>query len=326
VESLLKFLPSRGQPYAVRFGAATILVAGFFLFSLGAEVETGRLRFFFLVPPVLLASVLYDRESGFLATGLGALALATQLNWHGNAAANLIALTSFAIIAWFIAIFGEALRSALQRGLAAQQELRLLLQEQRHRIKNDLALASSLIGLQARSQSSPLVRAALEDAVKRLNIIARTQDHLQVAASRQQTVNVQEYLEELCCNLGDALRDVRPIAIRVMSDKVVVSSPQATSIGLIVNELVTNALKYAFPGEQAGTINLMLRRGAGNLAIVVEDNGVGPPEDVHAGLGLRLVRLLVEQSGGGLRQESATPGYRVAITIPKDLCEERNAQ
>jgi two-component sensor histidine kinase len=153
----------------------------------------------------------------------------------------------------------------------------------------------------------------------------RTQDHLQFA-NRQQALNVQEYLEELCCNLGDALRDVRPIAIRVTSDKVVLSSRQATSIGLIVNELVTNALKYAFPGEQAGTINVTLRRGNDKITILVEDNGVGPSEGVQAGLGLRLVRLLVEQSGGGLSQEFTTPGYRVVITLPKDPSEERYAQ
>jgi two-component sensor histidine kinase len=295
------------------------------LFSLGAEAETGRLRFFFLIPPVLLTSVLYDRQCGFLATGLGTLALASQLNWHADPVANLIPLTTFAIVAWFIALFGEALRSALDRGLAAQQELLLLLREQRHRIKNDLALASSLIGLQARSQSSPLVRAALESAVKRLQVIAETQDHLQFAAG-DQAVKLQEYLEELCWKLGEALRDVAPIAIRVTSDKVVLSSRQATRIGLIVNELVTNALKYAFPEGQAGTIEVTLRRGPANLTIVVEDNGVGRREDAHAGLGSTLVMLLVEQSGGNIKWESATPGYRIVISIPNRLAEERGAE
>ena len=139
-------------------------------------------------------------------------------------------------------------------------------------------------------------------------------------------MNVQQYLEELCWNLGEALRDIRPIAIRVMSDKVVLSSRQATRIGLIVNELVTNALKYAFPGEQAGTINVLLRRGTAELTIVVEDNGVGHPEDEQDGLGSRLVRLLAEQSGGSIKRGSATPGYRLVITIPNDLSEEREVQ
>jgi two-component sensor histidine kinase len=182
-----------------------------------------------------------------------------------------------------------------------------------------------LIGIQARSQSNPLVRAALEGAVKRLHVIAQTQDHLHFT-NGEQAVNVQEYLEQLCWNLGEALRDVRPIAIQVTPDEVVLSSRQATRIGLIVNELVTNALKYAFPGEQAGTIKVTLRPGTGKLTIGVEDNGVGHPEDAQAGLGSRLVRLLVEQSGGSIKCEWATPGYRVVITIPNDLSKGRDAQ
>jgi two-component sensor histidine kinase len=324
VETLLKFLPAADQPRAVRYGATVILVAVFFLFSLGAKVASGPFGFFFLIPPVVLASVLYDRGSGFLATGLGVLALASQLDWQADLVGHLVALTIFAIVALFIAVFCEALRSALERGLMAQQELQVLLQEQRHRIKNDLALASSLITLQARSQANPPARAALESAVTRLHVIAQSQDHLQ-AATGDRVVNLQEYLEELCWKLGEALRDVRPIAIRVDADKVIMNSRQATRIGLIVNELVTNALKYAFPEGQAGTIQVTLRRGPTNLTVTVEDNGVGCPEDTQLGLGSRLVPLLVQQSGGSIRWESAAPGYRVVITIPNELSEDDNA-
>jgi K+-sensing histidine kinase KdpD len=170
-----------------------VLVAVFFLFSLGAKAAAGPFGFLFLILPVLLASILFDRGSGFLATALGVLALASQLDWQANPTGHLVALTIFAIVALFIAVSREALRSALERGLAAQQELQLLLHEQRHRIKNDLALASSLTALQARSQSSPSVRAALESAIARLHVIAQTQDHLQFATG-DQSVNMQEYL------------------------------------------------------------------------------------------------------------------------------------
>jgi two-component sensor histidine kinase len=296
-----------------------------FLFSLGAKVASGPFGFFFLIPPVVLASVLYDRGSGFLATGLGVLALASQLDWQADPAGHLVALTIFAIVTMFIAVFCEALRSALERGLGAQQELQLLLQEQRHRIKNDLALASSLITLQGRSQSSPSARAALESAAARLNVIAQSQDHLQFSTG-DRAVNMQEYLEELCWKLGEALRDVRPIAIRVYSDKIIMDSRQATRIGLIVNELATNALKHAFPEGQAGTIQVTLRRGPTNLTLVVEDNGAGRPDDAQVGLGSRLIPLLVRQSGGSIRWESANPGYRVVITIPDGFSGDRNAQ
>jgi two-component system, sensor histidine kinase PdtaS len=205
----------------------------------------------------------------------------------------------------------------LERGLAAQQELQLLLQEQRHRIKNDLALFSSMLALQARSQSIPPVRAALEGAVARLHAIARVQDHLQSATDDQIVVNMQEYLEDVCWRLGEALRDIRPIALRVDSEEVMLDAKQAMRIGLIVNELATNALKHGFPGDRAGTIQVKLHRRPTELTIVVEDNGVGCPENQQDGLGSRVVSLLAQQSGGSIKRESVNPGCRVVITMPQ---------
>ncbi len=113
MDRLLKFLPPRGQPRVIRYGAAVVLVAVFFLFSLGAGVAAGPFEFVFLILPVLLASVLYDRGSGFLAAGLGVLAMASQLDWQVDRVGHLVALTVFGIVALFIAVFCEALRSAL---------------------------------------------------------------------------------------------------------------------------------------------------------------------------------------------------------------------
>jgi two-component sensor histidine kinase len=315
VETLLKLLPPAGQSRVIRYGAAVVLVAVFFLLSLGAGVAAGPFEFIFLILPVLLASVLYDRGSGFLATGLGGLAMASQLDWQADPVGHLVALTVFGIVALFIAVFCETLRSALERGLAAQQELQLLLQEQRHRMKNDLALLSSMIALQARSQSSPPVRAALESAVSRLHVIAEGQAHFQ-SATGDQTVNMQDYLEDVCWRLGEALRDIRPIAVRVDSEQLIIDSRQAIRIGLMVNELATNALKHAFPGERGGTIQVRLQRLSTGLMVVVEDDGVGCREDAQGGLGSRVVPLLAQQSGGSIKRESANPGCRVVITIP----------
>jgi K+-sensing histidine kinase KdpD len=123
VETLLKFLPSPGQPRVVRYGVAVVLVAVFFLFSLAAGIAVGPFEFLFLILPVLLASVLYDRGSGFLAAGLSVLAMASQLDWRADPLGNLVALVIFAIVASFVAVFCEGLRKALERGAAAQEEL-----------------------------------------------------------------------------------------------------------------------------------------------------------------------------------------------------------
>jgi two-component sensor histidine kinase len=324
VEALLKFLPSPGQPRAVRYGIAVVLVAVFFVFSLAAGIAVGPFEFLFLILPVLLASVLYDRGSGFLASGLSILAMASQLDWRADPVGNLAALVIFAIVASFVAVFCEALRKALERGAAAQEELKLLLAEQRHRMKNDLALLSSMITLQARSQASPPVRTALESAAARLHVFAKGQDQLQFATG-DQTVHMQEYLEDVCQRLGEALRGVRPIAVRVDCENVIINSQQAIRIGLMVNELATNALKHAFPNDRGGTIQVRLQRRPSDLIIMVEDDGVGCPEQLQIGLGSRLITLLAEQSGGSIKRETANPGCRAVITIPHGLSENGNA-
>jgi two-component sensor histidine kinase len=323
VDSLLKFVPSPNQPHAVRYGVAILLVAMFFVLRLGAEEVVGPYGFIFFIPPVLLASILFDRGSGFVATGASVLAMVSLLDWQADPIGHIVALTIFTIVALFIAVVSEALRMELERGAAAQQELQLLLQEQRHRIKNDLALLSSMIALQARSHSNPPVRAALESAVARLHVIAEGQDYLQ-SATGDRGVNMHEYLEDVCRRLGEALRDVRPIALRVDSEEVMLDTRQAIRIGLIVNELVTNALKHAFPAERAGTVQVRLRRRPTDLTFVVEDDGVGCPEDAQVGLGSRLVMLLVQQSGGSIKRQSANPGCRVVITIPNGLPDDRS--
>jgi two-component system, sensor histidine kinase PdtaS len=131
-----------------------------------------------------------------------------------------------------------------------------------------------------------------------------------------QTVNMLQYLEAVCWRLGEALRDVRPIAVSVDAENATLDGRQAVRIGVGVNELVTNAMKHAFPGDRGGTIQVRLLRRPTDLIIIVEDDGAGCPEDAQVGLGSRLVMLLAQQSGGIIKRESAKPGCRVVITIP----------
>jgi K+-sensing histidine kinase KdpD len=92
---------------------------------------------------------------------------------------------------------------------------------------------------------------------------------------------------------------------------------RAVSIGLIVNVLVTNAFKYAFPDDRGGIVNVILHRASDDkLELVVEDNGKGCPNDAQEGLGSRIVCLLVQQLGSTITRASANPGCRVSLAIP----------
>jgi two-component sensor histidine kinase len=315
VQSLLKLLPSKPQPLLVRGGVTAALVGVFFAFRLGAGSAAGQYSFIFFIPPVLLAAIVFDGASGVFAIALSALGVALLLDWQTDPVHHAAALTLFVVVALFVALVGEGMRTALEREQSAQQEAELLLQEQGHRIKNDLTIACSLITLQARAQKQEIVRAALESTVARLNVLAKSHDHLRITSSDQVT-DMQEYLAEICLNLGNALRGIRPIAVEVHADHVVAQGQKATRIGLIVNELVTNALKHAFPNDSTGRIAVELHRTALELTLVVEDNGVGCPEGAADGLGSRLTALLVQQLHGKMLRENANPGCRIVITIP----------
>jgi two-component sensor histidine kinase len=97
--------------------------------------------------------------------------------------------------------------------------------------------------------------------------------------------------------------------MNVSASQIYLRSDKAVAIGLIVNELVTNAFKYAFPDGCSGVVSLTLHRGRpGELELKVEDNGKGCPDDAAKGLGSRIVQLLAEQLTGVLKREDAHPG------------------
>lgn len=315
VESILKFLPERPQPILVRYGMSAVMVLVFFAFRLGAGPAAGQYSFIFFIPPILAASVLFDRGSGFFATGLTTILVAALLDWRVGAMNHVAALTLFVCVSVFVVIVGEGMRKALERSAAAGADLVLLMEEQGHRVKNDLAIASALISLQARAQNDPTVRTALESAVSRVHVLAKGYDHLRVT-ERDQATDMASYLGEVCWKLGEGLRGVRPIAVEVDADRVEIRSQMATRIGLIVNELVTNALKHAFPDERGGTVFVRMRRDGDELTLTVEDDGIGCPDAPTEGLGSRLVRLLVQQLHGRMTREPATPGCRVKVVIP----------
>jgi two-component sensor histidine kinase len=183
-----------------------------------------------------------------------------------------------------------------------------------HRVKNKFAMILSIIGLQAR-QSDPATRAALEAIAGRVRVIANVHDHLQLAR-HDSLVDMSEYLGELCRSLGDTMRELRPLTVTVAAVPVMMPPDKALSTGLIVNELLTNAFKYAFPDDRVGHVHVELARDAGSLSLTVADDGSGCAEGSEAGLGTKLVNLLVAQLGGEARWDQSNPGCKVTATFP----------
>lgn len=203
----------------------------------------------------------------------------------------------------------------LQAGL---REREILLQEVHHRVKNNLQVISSLINMQRRRVGDGRAQAALLECQTRVQAIGLIHEQLYRYGDYAR-VPFAAYVQGLVGRLDEAFG--RPGRVRVQLDVSTAPLPvdKAIPCGLILNELVTNAFKHAFPGESRGTIRVRLEDPVdGRVRLTVEDDGAGMPPTATAdapSLGLQLVQTLVAQLQGALAHES-TGGTRWVITFP----------
>jgi two-component sensor histidine kinase len=187
--------------------------------------------------------------------------------------------------------------------------------ELNHRVKNNLAIVSSMLTLQSRVTPSPEVREHLAKAVDRIQTIADVHASL-YRSGRKDDVDFAAYMVDLCSRLRDSVLDTTRVDLEVDAEPAVVPLDKAVALGVVVNELVTNAAKYAYPPPVHGTIVIRLARDDGSLVLQVEDSGPGLPKEVpKTGLGMQLVRSLVQQLGATLKV-SRPPGAVFAIRLP----------
>jgi two-component sensor histidine kinase len=317
MEQFLQRLPPKPRSPFVRLAITTGLVAFSFVLLLGLRQNHGVLGLFVLLPSIFLASLLFDRNAGIYASILSALLLYLLLTPSGSILLPrdlILPLLLFVLIAIGFAIVSEALRTAWERAAAAERAKDLLLQELGHRMKNNLFIITSILSMQMRLKTNPDTQRALEKAIARIHAIASAHEHFR-PIDQDRWVEMRSYLEQLCHHLGDAFRELRPIAVVVNAAEVYLPPEQAVPVGLIVNELVTNSLKYAFPDDRAGTIEVTLTRESA-LTLAVKDDGIGCPGDRPERMGSRLIRLLAQQLGASVVWEQYTPGCHVRVTFP----------
>ena len=212
---------------------------------------------------------------------------------------------------------GEALRKALERAVEAERAKDLLLREMGHRIKNNLQTVASLLQMQARTHDDRKTRADLEGAVNRVFVIANSHDFLRTD-THENLIDMRNYLTELGERLAGMLRGDRPVAVRIDTSVELVRTERAVLVGLIVNELVTNAFKYAFGDNDAGAVDVQFHRSPEGFELTVADNGKTKMHGPTEGFGTRLVRLMVQQLRGTIAWQDANPGLRVLVKIPAE--------
>jgi PAS domain S-box-containing protein len=200
---------------------------------------------------------------------------------------------------------------------AALREREVLLQEVHHRVKNNLQVISSLINMQGRKLTGEADRAALEECQTRVQAIALI--HEQLYQSRDYAnVPFSEYARVLVNNVFHTMGVSRgSVKLQLAIAHVVVPVDKAIPCGLLLNELITNALKHAFKNRRDGELRVELARNDRMIRLVVEDNGIGLPPDLDVrgttSLGLRLVNTLVRQLRGTLDVVSARGGARFEL-------------
>jgi two-component system, sensor histidine kinase PdtaS len=172
-----------------------------------------------------------------------------------------------------------------------------------------------MIRLQAKNAETA-VGLALEDTARRIQVAAEVYDHLS-AKEDSRLVNMRYFLNDVVEKIFQSLAPSGPVAFEVTSDDAVLTNTQALAIGIIVNELVTNSLKYAFPDNRPGHITVRLRA-TQEIEMTVSDNGVGRgDQSVSSGLGSRIMMLLTQQLGGTLAYEDLRPGLCASLRAPR---------
>jgi two-component sensor histidine kinase len=210
-------------------------------------------------------------------------------------------------------------RAARDRFEALAAERAMLLQEVNHRVGNSLQMIASLLFLQSRSAGAGDVSDALEDAIGRVMAVAQVHRRL-YTSSDVQSVAVDQYLAAMIEDLRRSGHSAVLTQVTLQADPVQLPPDQAVAIGVIVNELITNAVKYAYP-DGKGPIRVMLKHvGDDATALIVEDDGVGSkarPDPHSTGLGRRIVTAMGEKLNARIEDDMNHRGTRTVVSFPR---------
>jgi two-component sensor histidine kinase len=201
----------------------------------------------------------------------------------------------------------------------SNERLEAMLYEVNHRVANSLQLVSSFVYLQARSVEGADAKAALEDTQRRIAAIAQVHRRL-YSGDRVDRVDMAGYLASLLKDLEETWSTPEaPRSITLSAEPVTLDTDQTVAVGVIVNELVSNACKYAYPPDQAGEVRVALLNQGDSFLLRVEDDGFGMPSDGSikgTGIGSKLVNAMVANLKARLDHDPAHKGVRVTISAP----------
>jgi len=277
----------------------------------------------------LLFGAIPRRVSEYVQDMLGiravySIGLVWKENFYGNVVIIALDTTPY-INTGVVQTFANVASVAMQRKQAERtlvqslREKEVMLKEIHHRVKNNLQIVSSLLELQAFQLSDPTVRLLFNESQTRVRSMAMVHEKI-YQSDDLSNINYRDYLEQFVAYLFESYMP-KNIKTDIDADDVMLSIDTAVPLGIIVNELITNSLKYAFPGNRTGTIFAKLQSKGSKVELIVGDDGVGLPSSILHGerttLGLELVNALIQQLDAEM-EVSTDEGTRFTILVENE--------
>lgn len=207
----------------------------------------------------------------------------------------------------------------LEKSESQREQHAILLKEIHHRVNNNLQVISSLLGLQSYQLEDQDLIDVLSESQSRVQVMALVHKKL-YSSEDLNRISLREYIQDLVTQLRGSLSISQNTRLDVTAADLAVTIDKALPVGMIINELVSNAIKYAYPDEQEGQVSIDLAvRDEGMLAVQVADSGIGLPDDIDLDnpqtLGLQLVNMLSKQLDGKIQRKEG-PGTTIEVLVP----------
>jgi two-component sensor histidine kinase len=201
---------------------------------------------------------------------------------------------------------------------ALLREKELLLRESHHRVLNNMNTINSLLSMQSQSTESPVARDTLIDAADRLQGMARMYDKL-FLDNRAGSMSIREFLLPLIDEAVEIFRPVASVKVSTEVEDIAVDSGKLSSLGIVINELITNSIKHAFAGKKEGRLSVTCGKKGEEIVVTYRDNGPGLDHDAAtgetSGFGMQLVHMTIESLGGRTLIHPG-PGFQIEMVLP----------
>jgi two-component system, sensor histidine kinase PdtaS len=316
VRKLLRW--SCGLSRFERLLGATLVVGIITLIQLLLDPFMGGHIYILFVLAVAICASVFQHMTGFYALVLSSLAVSYLFNEPrftlGMSVTDVVSLAVFVVTSIIIIAICEIVWMLAHSLNKADDEKAMLLRELNHRIRNNLQLISASVHLSTFDEKNSALKDRLETVAQRIDTIGYIGQAL--SSDKSGVSDARKYFDGLIGDISASTIGARPIAVTHRIQAVPIKRAAAETLGIAINELITNAVKYAFPYGRSGKIEIdFTHKPAGVYSLTVADDGVGCLPGFTKGAGLEMVSTLVGIYGGSVEIQDTAPGCKVTVLM-----------